>query len=338
MPECKWCGRKGMLLRLSKESGLCKTCHQTVIPDVYKRMEAAREALNLLETSKDLDTKIQNCSKIIENAQILVEYEGKRVCNLTPMSAPQLLELAEKTKKKCTLEIQRKARLADEKPICPYCGASLAQPPKRKTKCKKCENHIFVDTKQEIFPRTSLTGNETAIVAWFNKLCSFGITTDDYIQKNRELENSFGSKALPRDVIWALFQNVLKVAALNNNLSTLARIYYEQAQFLYEEGKNHLPALVEFHEITLKNMALEQSKNDILHGVQIATNRDACPTCRKLDGIRLTIEEAAKKGLLPNENCTHKPDPNRKGHFCRCFYKHCTKTFRELGIDIDDIN
>ena len=290
-----------------------------------------------LDTSKDLNTKIQNCNLIIENAQILIKYEEKGVCNLAPHSASELLELAKKKKKRYTLEIQQQARIADEKPVCPYCSATLKKAPKRKTRCKECGNYIFVDTTQQIFSRTSLTEKETAIVAWFNTLCSLGATTDDFIKKSRELEKRFGCKALPRDIIWALFVDAGTKAALKNDLSSLAEIYYKQARFLYEEGKNYLPALRQFHDLTLKNKILGQREGDIFYGVQIMTNSDACSACRKLDGIRLTIEEAIKKNLLPNIDCTHNPDPKRKDHFCRCYYTDCTKTLREIGVDVDDL-
>lgn len=335
MPECKWCKRKGLFLRIVKDSRLCKTCHDIVRIDTYKREQIIQKALDSLGTLKDLSTKTQKCNLIIENAQALLKYEEKNVFILFPHPAQELIGIIEKKKRKYAIEIQRQARIADEKPICPYCSATLKKAPKRKTRCKKCGNYIFVDTTQEIFPRTSLTEKETGIVAWLNNLRLFGATTDDFNKKKRELEESFGAKPPPRDVIWAVFQTVSEKAALKNDLSSLAGIYSKQAQFLYEEGREYLPILRQSHEITLKMMTLDPNE-DIFYGVQIETDSDACPACRKLHGIRLTIEEAVKKNLLPNVNCTHKPDPKRKDHFCGCYYSYSTKTWREMGVDVDE--
>jgi hypothetical protein len=68
----------------------------------------------------------------------------------------------------------------------------------------------------------------------------------------------------------------------------------------------------------------------IVKGVRVIAARNSCPNCQAIAKWKYRFEDVPE---LPYENCTHK-----KG--CRCCLAPVTKTYREIGINVDlpDLN
>src|SRR5690606_13242078 len=91
--------------------------------------------------------------------------------------------------------------------LCPYCSVALAKFPGRKTKCKSCEQYIYVRTRPLDSQRILVKEDELPIVEeqWAIK----NDTWDD-LQENRaelqeirnELRKKFGREPANNDVLW----------------------------------------------------------------------------------------------------------------------------------------
>lgn len=143
-----------------------------------------------------------------------------------------------------------------------------------------------------------------------------------YRQAAHTLEEEFGYRPAPRDVMWRLMQEwVLEIP----DPFQQARGYYYKAEFLHKEGRDwsRMKALWReakrrSHEEELR----EYAKSSVVKKVEILGR--GCEACQKLDGRVLSIEEALKNGPLPCEDCTTWEEKG-VGGWCRCSYVACTQ-------------
>lgn len=102
MRQCKKCGKKGLLFRLEKETGLCLSCKGAFVerakPLAEKVMEV--ENMNLAAKSDDPKTIVTQCEAVEESANKLILL--KKEYSLEP--GPELQELMSKYR-----EIKQKA-------------------------------------------------------------------------------------------------------------------------------------------------------------------------------------------------------------------------------------
>ena len=102
MAQCKKCGKKGLLLRMEKDTGLCLSCKaafaERAKPLAEKLMEV--ENMNLAARSDDPKTIVTQCEKVEESANKLLSL--KKEYSMEP--GPELLELMSKYR-----EIKQKA-------------------------------------------------------------------------------------------------------------------------------------------------------------------------------------------------------------------------------------
>ncbi len=102
MARCKSCGKKGLLLRLEKETGLCVACKaafaEKAKPLTAKLMEV--ETMNLAQRSDDPGTVVTQCEAVEESANKLIALMKEYA--LEP--GPELTEIINKY-----LEIKQKA-------------------------------------------------------------------------------------------------------------------------------------------------------------------------------------------------------------------------------------
>ena len=102
MGECKSCGKKGLLLRIEKDTGLCLSCKadfaEKAKPLAAKLMEV--ENLNLASRTDDMQDVVNQCKAVEESAQKLLDL--KKEYGLEPGA-----ELQELLNKYC--EIRKKA-------------------------------------------------------------------------------------------------------------------------------------------------------------------------------------------------------------------------------------
>jgi hypothetical protein len=94
MAQCKKCGKKGLLLRLEKQTGLCLSCKgefaEKAKPLAEKLMEV--ENAGLAEQTDDPKTIVAQCEAVEENANKLISL--KKEYSLEP--GPELSDLVNK--------------------------------------------------------------------------------------------------------------------------------------------------------------------------------------------------------------------------------------------------
>lgn len=91
MAKCKYCGRSGLFLRVSKE-GLCNSCQPIVAMDVGQRTRIINDSMALIDKSKKLDTQISRCELLLEHAAELAEYEKRGIPTVKPPPSALLQE------------------------------------------------------------------------------------------------------------------------------------------------------------------------------------------------------------------------------------------------------
>jgi len=74
------------------------------------------------------------------------------------------------------------------------------------------------------------------------------------------------------------------------------------------------------------SLAEYRRNSDVVTHVAVSCAPNTCDACRRLAGKKYLLSKAPE---LPHEHCTHK-----KG--CRCAYLPITKSWRDLGFDIDE--
>ncbi len=57
MAKCKYCGRSGLMLSVTRE-GLCKGCAPIVVMDVQQRVRIMKDSLELIEKSARLEIRL----------------------------------------------------------------------------------------------------------------------------------------------------------------------------------------------------------------------------------------------------------------------------------------
>lgn len=100
MPQCKKCGKKGMLLRLAQKTRLCRSCDAAFSENSKHLTEKIMENVNLIVRSDNLELIVSRCDQIEEDTHKLVSLY--REYSLAPSS--QLLDLVHQYR-----EIKQKA-------------------------------------------------------------------------------------------------------------------------------------------------------------------------------------------------------------------------------------
>lgn len=93
-----------------------------------------------------------------------------------------------------------------------------------------------------------------------------------------------------------------------------AKLIDAVAEFQSMIGMDPKPVLTEMHKTELgifKELGFER--------VSIVCKENACPSCKKKNGVVISIEEALEKMPLPHPTCTRLPNP-RAAPYCRCHY------------------
>ena len=83
MPTCNWCGRSGIFLHINN-NGLCQNCNPFIKLDIQNRIRILSDSLELVKTTKKLDTLILRLNLILEHSQSLSKYEEKGIPTIQP--------------------------------------------------------------------------------------------------------------------------------------------------------------------------------------------------------------------------------------------------------------
>ncbi len=95
MAECKYCGKKGLLLKVTR-NGLCKKCDPIIVMSVKQYARVIQDSVKLIEKSKNMETKLFCCDTILEHAQYLAEYERKGIPTFKPEPSKLIKKYASK--------------------------------------------------------------------------------------------------------------------------------------------------------------------------------------------------------------------------------------------------
>jgi hypothetical protein len=63
MAICKYCGKSGWFLSLT-DAGVCDNCAQILQPQINRAVDIVMESVEIVNTSKNLETKLSRCNTI----------------------------------------------------------------------------------------------------------------------------------------------------------------------------------------------------------------------------------------------------------------------------------
>jgi len=212
-------------------------------------------------------------------------------------------------------------KYAPLKAECIYCYKPLKKIPGSKTKCPHCGEFIYVRTRPMIKERVlvkeiQLTQLEQewqehfAIRDFREHIKSHCKNFDKkYSAIKDDLIKKFRAEPSEGDVLWALSMELLLKFMENSNFEDMKMIYFDQALFLYAQGKDYIRVLAEANKCDLYHYR----KQKIVKKVEIVTCGDAsCPSCQKLSGKIYTIDQALKEMPIPEKTCSHEVNPKSK--------------------------
>lgn len=207
---------------------------------------------------------------------------------------------------------------------CPYCGSVLNPAPKRKKKCPDCSKTIYVRTTEQLFNSNLLTEEQALASDFFKELINYGASVSDYQRKEEQLQDKWGFKPSPYDVVWSV-SNDLIVNGPNledvydktrETLYFAKSISFSQALYQLRRGNDPTSYLigVNNYDIDLaKTLGIGIAKMEIL-------GDKCCDNCAKLNGKTFSLEELKSKKILPNKVCTRKLNKDDKHSWCVCMY------------------
>lgn len=205
---------------------------------------------------------------------------------------------------------------------CPYCNIPLPTIPKRKTKCKSCNNYYYVKTRVLDREKVIVTEKERNEIEaeWQkhfinNARCPSDLISEDEFQEAKKLVLSKGGNLNINDITWGLLNKTVLSEMQQGNWHRMSRIYYEMAMFAARERRDVFHILQEATRCKLMDY-----KREGVNQVKILTaGQDSCSVCNQQNGKIFTIDEALKMMPIPVKECSTEVFVDGKG-FCRCLY------------------
>jgi len=114
MAQCKYCGRSGWFLSLSRE-GLCRNCGPTIVRDVVRKGQIINESLKIIKGSRKLETQLSRCDLVIDLAQTLTEYDKRGINTIQPPPSYLLRDLGAQRDELILAGLEREASEAQAK-------------------------------------------------------------------------------------------------------------------------------------------------------------------------------------------------------------------------------
>jgi hypothetical protein len=114
MAQCKWCGNKGLFLKVSKD-GLCKTCTYTIIPEAESKLRVINDSGSIILKSKNIDTIASRTEISINHLDDLKKYEEKGIPILTQPIGSMIIEFANTSNERITELIKLNVSSVKEK-------------------------------------------------------------------------------------------------------------------------------------------------------------------------------------------------------------------------------
>jgi len=204
---------------------------------------------------------------------------------------------------------------------CPYCNSILNSIPKRKTKCKSCGNYFYIRTRLDDKAKVIVTEKECSEIDLISLVFLSGVISErEFIKAKRTLKEQFKSD---KDIVWRLFNEKIDSASKRNDLGSLSDIYFAMAEFTHKEGKESFHLLqqsAKYRLIDYKNLGVKIVEI-------LATN--PCEYCKKMEGKKLSIQEALETMPIPAKECQMDLFDTGKT-FCRCTY---VQSFNDMSSE-----
>lgn len=233
------------------------------------------------------------------------------------------------TRKKPERKDVKEVRIKPDECKCPYCLVSIKPAPKRKKMCSNCEELIYprkhYKTKQYIYlkeidlkkyekEKNDYYKAKALLRSIVGQLGLNKSKVDNLIEnREKELTKKFGKKASYGDAVWSYANELVAKKGSGNYADTLQ---FSMALYLQQIGKKSDHIRTNIHLNDLKRY----KKSNVVKRVEIITAKElSCDNCRKLEGTKITVEDAIKNSPLPCKDCTHNAEEGGEG-WCRCVY------------------
>lgn len=207
---------------------------------------------------------------------------------------------------------------------CPYCDAIFKKPPKRKTRCEKCDNECFVRTKQAIFNSDLLTQEDTLAADFFRDLQYLGATINDYLENEAELSKKWGTKPKSYDIVWRVSNRlVMHPPGIKNDYDKRSHLLQHAkmialAQALYQARRGNDPYSY-LKSVRNYEIQIGMGRGYAPDYFEIET-QNCCKKCIRYQGKKYTVEELEKHPMLPIKDCINKINQESKYSWCTCWY------------------
>jgi len=129
------------------------------------------------------------------------------------------------------------------------------------------------------------------------ELSIFGVTSKDFAEKKNYLSKSVRDEVDSNDVIWELYNDLVKKA---QNFEILQTIYWNMAIFKDKLGHDSFMFQQKSQQSRLLNLK-QQGKSKVK-----ISSTGCSASCRKLHNLVLPISKAIKHLPIPNPNCDSK--------------------------------
>lgn len=83
MAKCKWCGKSGLFLSISK-NGLCNICEIIVVSEVVQYQRLINESTVIIQQSSNTDTIVSRFDFIVDKLNSLSRFEKKEIPTIIP--------------------------------------------------------------------------------------------------------------------------------------------------------------------------------------------------------------------------------------------------------------
>lgn len=207
---------------------------------------------------------------------------------------------------------------------CPHCGSVRDRPYTRKTKCKDCQEDVYVRSiAQDLIGRKTLTEKETHVFDLWREIEGIlRLEPSHYKQTERRLKSKWSvTKVNPRDVVWSLATNPSLASRIPASTDDHLLEYMGRAAHI-------LRSLADFsarYHGTAPHDLLLQASKQYLEGLKPHDKftihaLGCCVECEKLHDTTVTRDAEKENPTIPNKGCTKKLDGTEFIR-CRCWYQ-----------------
>lgn len=208
-------------------------------------------------------------------------------------------------------------------PFCPNCGSELKKAPKSKTRCKECNEFIYVRRRNMLYDRAQLTWDEVVNADFWEELVYQGANDELLNETKANLSEKFEQNENDLnmgDVLWSInMQLPMKHKDdIQQFLRVKSNLDYASARFMARCGKNPTMYLRSY----FNNRIEEEVQTHKLYGypekLLLYISMYCCQSCK--DAIpykKYTPDELRDK--LPPKTCSHIiEDVSIQYAFCTC--------------------